>query len=876
MSEDIKQSISDVLSDISSVNSTNVTDATNTLVLGQDKSNDINMTSEELRKALHLPSENNIADYRNIRLVGMGGVGAVYSAEEPGLERPVALKILRPKFRLQKERVHAFIREARTTAQIDHPNIVPVHRLGVFDDAGVYFSMKLVDGETLRIVLKKLAENAPNYRRKYTRTRLLGIFLSVCNGVAFAHKHGILHGDLKPGNIMVGDYGEVMVMDWGLANYLPELDQESGQQKMKLDFLTDTSSEESVKIESSNENNSSDGAIESLHQIGGTPVFMPPELITGQIKEHNVKSEIYALGTILYTILTWTAAPFDTDLPQEEILKKVVQGKFVLPRRAAPREQPLSRELEAICLKAMALDPAERYDSVEQLIDDVRNYLDDFPVLAYSSWPFYRMCKWIARHPIIPITLLVALLTFCGVHIYNKIMENNALENKLRIAKYSQVQGKKAIIELYQIKNRHSNIDNEKFAQLNTRMSSSFGAALAFISDLPVNAPKSITKKVNNIADEVFKESIYAYLNLGYYTELLEAVEYFRKRWGNLFMPALTRNPELAQIASKIESRKGYLILNLPKKEFSRNWKLTINDHKNETVVLTELLNEYLAKDLPLTEIKNLFRLKMGVYQLKLVDRTGLVIYAPITVNPAVESHFNLTIPDVIPPGQLIPGKEFYANNVPEAQLATFCIDKYEVTFKEYLEFWKTLASPRLKNICRAWSSTSEGGWRPIWDDNCNLIPPYQLNLPVTGITGEAAQLYAKWRSKKTNLVVRLPKWEEWSKAAYISGHKGHSDKNCTNVEYALLTNSGKEKHFPVGAPVDLFSKDISIYGVYGLIGNVREYLQKEDGNKLYGVAGGSHLTTAANHCSRQYSSGVANDIGFRCVTEIPSAKDKK
>ena len=102
--------------------------------------------------------------------------------------------------------------------------------------------MKLVDGETLRIVLKKLAENAPNYRRKYTRTRLLGIFLSVCNGVAFAHKHGILHGDLKPGNIMVGDYGEVMVMDWGLANYLPELDQESGQQKMKLDFLTDTSS----------------------------------------------------------------------------------------------------------------------------------------------------------------------------------------------------------------------------------------------------------------------------------------------------------------------------------------------------------------------------------------------------------------------------------------------------------------------------------------------------------------------------------------------------------------------------------------------------------------------------------------------------------
>ena len=874
MSEETDKSISEILTKLSSVDTADCTDVTNTLVLGGKDVTDIDMTSEDLRKALQLPSEDNIADYRNLRLVGMGGVGAVFSAEEPGLERPVALKILRPKFRVQKDRVHAFIREARATAQIDHPNIVPVHRLGVFDDAGVYFSMKLLEGETLRVILKKLSENAPNYRRRYTRTRLLEIFLSVCNGVAFAHKHGIIHGDLKPGNIMVGDYGEVMVMDWGLANYLPDLDQGYDHQKMKLDFLDGSfanSHQEDIKDTLKNTQNKEGSQDESSHQIGGTPVFMPPELITRQIKEQNVRSEIYALGTILYTILTWTSAPFDTNLPQEEILKKVVQGKFVLPRRAAPREQPLSRELEAICLKAMALDPAKRYENVEQLIDDVRNYIDDFPVSAYSSWPFYRMCKWIARHPVIPITLIVALFTFCGVHVYNKIMETNALVNKLRIAHYSQQQGKKAIIELYQLKNRSRSLDNEKFIQLTTRMSSSFGASLAFLSDLSSVAPEEMKKKVNVIADEIFKETIHCYLNLGYYSELLETVQYFRRRWGNIFLPSLTRNPELAQLAAKIESSNGFLIVTLPESKIKENWTLSILDDKSREVVINEFFTEFLAKDLPLKDSQKTFKLKMGIYQLKLQNKAGKVLYTPITINPAVESKFTLSLPDVIPLGCLIPGKEFYENRTTEGQLPTFCIDKYEVTFREYLEFWKSLTSIKEKNICRAWSTTNEGTWQPIWDDNCNLISPYTLDLPVTGITGKAAELYAKWRSKKSGFVVRLPSREEWRKAAYTTGQVDHVVER--NNQSALLLDSSNRKKFPVGAPTNCFSKDVSVYGVYGLIGNVREYLQKEHGNELYGVAGGSHLTIAPSSCSRQYSSGVANDIGFRCVTEIPSVK---
>ena len=157
-----------------------------TLIYGTP--NAAHLTAAELRALLGLPSGEHIQDYGDISTIGIGGVGAVFSAREPGLNREIALKLLRPQYRDQAERIEGFIREARATAQIDHPNIVPVHRLGVFDDVGVYFTMKRVEGETLRAVLRKLAENRPGYRRKFSLIRLLEIFLGACHGVAFAHR----------------------------------------------------------------------------------------------------------------------------------------------------------------------------------------------------------------------------------------------------------------------------------------------------------------------------------------------------------------------------------------------------------------------------------------------------------------------------------------------------------------------------------------------------------------------------------------------------------------------------------------------------------------------------------------------------------------
>ena len=354
-----------------------------TLIYGTgDDANRI--SPEELRKLLDIPQGDCIQDYDDLSTIGIGGIGAVFSAREPGLNREVALKILRPQYRDQSERIESFIREARATAQIDHPNIVPVHRLGVFDDVGVYFSMKRVEGETLRAILRKLEENRAGYRRKYNLRRLIEIFMGACNGVAFAHRHGILHCDLKPGNVMVGDYGEVLVMDWGMAHYRPELDQGGVRSKMDLEVDGPLCS----------------GGKHSGELLGGTPAFMAPEQLCGEEIQPTELSDIYGLGAILYTLLTWKSAPFDVNQEQQKLLEAAARGQFIPPRKAAHREQPIPLELEAICLKAMARNRKKRYQHVGELLADVRNYLDGYPVAAYSPTPLYRLTKLIRRHPL--------------------------------------------------------------------------------------------------------------------------------------------------------------------------------------------------------------------------------------------------------------------------------------------------------------------------------------------------------------------------------------------------------------------------------------------------------------------------------------------
>ena len=331
------------------------------------------ISGEDLQKMLGTESEASIGVLENMAPIGMGGVGAVFSAQEPALRREIAIKILRPAFRNQLKYVSGFIREARITAQIDHPNVIPVHKLGVFDDAGAYFTMKRVKGITLAQILRKLREGNPEAVKTYTRQRLLEIFVSICNGVAFAHSKGIIHRDLKPANIMVGDYGEVFIADWGLALYREEDDTSNDTGKISLGHLPEEKKIDGEPV-----------------RVSGTPAFMAPEQILNQDDELDAQIDVYSLGTILYSILTWEPSPFEDVSTVTELMHNVASHKFLRPRRRAPRRR-IPYELEAITLKAMHADKKERYESVIALLSDVRNYLAKYPVSAYS--PLRRWLK---------------------------------------------------------------------------------------------------------------------------------------------------------------------------------------------------------------------------------------------------------------------------------------------------------------------------------------------------------------------------------------------------------------------------------------------------------------------------------------------------
>ena len=379
------------------------------------------MSHEEIMALLSVPEKNSLAAFEDLHTIGIGGFGTVYAATEPGLKRKLALKILRPRYRNQKERIFSFIREARITARIAHPNIVPVHRIGIFEDAGPYFSMKRVAGETLRAILKKLEENRPGYRKKYPLPRLLDIFMGACQGVYYAHQNGICHCDLKPENIMVGNFGEVLVMDWGMARYLP------GFGKDDADLISEMPPEKS--------------------QMGGTPVFMAPEHLSLSSNEATIKSDIYALGCVLYSILTWKTSPFEGAATLEEIQKKVVQEKLSLPRHSVSSNQSVPREIEAVCLKAMSRRPDNRYDSVNDLLEDLRNYRDGLPVKAYSPSPVYKFGKFIFRHPLIPAVLFLSLLTWCVFSLYTTFHEKVQVESIKRGAVKIFQDGEKKLLE---------------------------------------------------------------------------------------------------------------------------------------------------------------------------------------------------------------------------------------------------------------------------------------------------------------------------------------------------------------------------------------------------------------------------------------------
>jgi serine/threonine-protein kinase len=323
------------------------------------------------------PPADGQARYQVLRPHAKGGLGEVFVALDGELQREVALKEIDGKHAHDPDSRGRFVREAEITGKLEHPGVVPVHGLGQHADGRPYYVMRFVRGETLKEAIARF-HGAPGGGELELRG-LLNRFVAVCNTVAYAHSRGVIHRDLKPSNILLGPYGETLVVDWGLAKAVGSGQRTGGTEEEKEPTLVPQLA---------------DGSAETVAGSAlGTPAYMSPEQAAGRLEELGPASDVYGLGATLYTLLT--SRPPIEGKDSAEVLRKAQKGE-ILPLRRVKSGVPAA--LEAVCLRAMARRPEKRYGSALELAADVEHWLADQPVAAWPEPWSARARRWARRH----------------------------------------------------------------------------------------------------------------------------------------------------------------------------------------------------------------------------------------------------------------------------------------------------------------------------------------------------------------------------------------------------------------------------------------------------------------------------------------------
>jgi serine/threonine-protein kinase len=748
--------------------------------------------------------------------LGRGGVGRVIKAFDRYLGRTVAMK-LPLQSPLPPDEAERFIEEAQATGQLEHPNIVPIYDIGVLATGEAFYTMKRVRNQSLRNVIDGLKQNVPQIVREYGPTRLLSIFLQVCQAVHYAHVRGVIHRDLKPDNIMLGDFGEVHVMDWGLARIV------------NRGVVTDRSLHGGDRSEFG-------------HAVG-TPAYMAPEQARGDTNSVNEKSDVYALGVILYEIVTLKQP--STRPTVMETLMAIVSEPIVPPSKAAP-DRAIVPDMERIIMRALEKDADKRFATAREIHDAVENFIDG------------RSAREAERH----------------------LLEGESLARLYESAKKEMLAADQAVDEAavdiqdwepVEVK-RHLWTLEDRRREASTRMARAFGEAI-----------RELTQALAYVPDKPEARRALARLYFSRY-ELAEREDNERD---TLYYESLLKQYDDGTFLDGLHEEAPVSIYTRPRKAAVFVQRL---DERDRTQVPGP--PEHLGES-PIIERFT----PRGSYVVRIKHPSYPLVHMPLHINRPDPIGVHVELPDpawfqpgfcYIPAGQSVFGGDAEAFDPltwERLEVGAHFMQRRPVTFREYLEFLDDIALqdpalahqhvPRTRETEGALAIRSRNGrFVPVdvlIEGAMRTIYPYgaghEWDLPVLCITHHDAQAYAAWRAARDKVPYRLPTEFEWERAgrgadARIFPWGDHFDATFCKMASSRPMPSQPE---PVGA----FAYDRSPFDVRDLAGGVREWVDSDDADEAQAIQRGGSWRGDARACrlaSRWRSLRTARFIyvGFR------------